>query len=401
VSREPRTSSSVGSPARPATRRDSHLPAGRRVVEPRRHVKRQEKEQHYQRLTLIGGGIIVALVLLLLGLGWYQSYVRPYRQTVITVGNRRATMGFYINRIKELLPQFSNSDPQVVISAVPEATREQIENEFIVLQRAEQLGATVSDQEVDAQIANQLAVPVVNGAPARSAFETALTAQLDKTGLTLDQYRSQAKAQALAAKIQAQLGANYPKTGPEAKYEEILMNDLTSAQKLLDRLNAGETWESLVAEVHNSPSTGTVAQFDFQPKLQVDDKIADPLFNLTPGGHTDVVATGDGKFSIGRLIDKDDQHPISDDQIKAITPKLFSGWLDDQKKTLTVRESLSDEQKLFAMAHSGYVPSSSPSQQSAPPQIQVTPVTAPPGISTPPGGLIPPAVPPAGGTQGR
>ena len=213
----------------------------------------------------------------------------------------------------------------------------------------------------------------------------------------------------LSQNLQTKLGADYPKVGPEARYEEIILNDQANAKKVLDRLNGGESWETLVAEVHGSPTSGTVDQFDFQPKLQIDDKLSDPLFNLSPGGHTDVVATNDGKFTIARLIEKDDQHPISDDQIHAITPKLFGNWIEEQKKTLPVKVKLSDDQKLFAMQHSGYVPPAQSEQlpQSAPPapiqpQIQQNVPTAAPGIATPAGGLtVPPVPPPAGGAQGR
>jgi hypothetical protein len=165
----------------------------------------------------------------------------------------------------------------------------------------------------------------------------------------------------------------------------------------------------LVAEVHNNPSSGAVQQNDFQPKLQVDDKLADPLFQLDAGGHTGLVTTVDGKSMVARLIAKDDQRPISDDQLKAITPKLYSNWLVDMKKTLSVKDSVSDTQKLFAVEHSGYKPpsqSQAPGQPQAPPPAnpqqapQFNPANLPPGFSTPTGGFGSGAVPAPAGTQG-
>jgi hypothetical protein len=413
--REPRPSTPVGAPPRPPARRAAPQPVRRRAPVSGHQPKRKQQEQQYQRLALIGATAIVIVVAILLGVGWYQSYVRPYRQTVIVVGNRHATMQDYITQIKSLIPRFSNSDPQVVLAAVPEAARQQIEDQFIVLERAQQAGATATEQEVDAGIAADLGVAApAGGAPSRTAYESALTAKLAKTGLTFSQYKEQTRGNVLSQSLETKLGADYPKIGPEAKYEEIVLNDQASAKKMLDRLNGGESWETLVAEVHNSPTAGTVAQFDFQPKLQIDDKLSAPLFDLNPGGHTDVVATNDGKYTIARLIEKDDQHPISDDQIHAITPKLFANWIDDQKKTLTVKEMLSDDQKLFAIQHSGYTPpapgsqpaQSAPPPQTAPslpaqPQLQPDIPTAAPGIATPAGGLTIPSGPPAGGSPGR
>lgn len=406
MSREPHSRSPAGTVSRHTPRHPVVRSATGRSAAARHLPKRQEREQHYQRLALLGAVAIVVVVAILLGAGWYQSYVSPFRQTVITVGNRRISMAYFVTRMKGYVPEFANNDPQVVVQVLPEATTQQIENDFIVLERAPQAGVAATDQEIDSQIGQELGVPLANGLPSsRAALEGALTAKLGKTGLTLAQYREEIKAQVLTTKLQAKLGADYPRTAPEAKYELMIMNDQAGAKKLFDRLASRESWESLVAEVHNAPTTGTVAQFDFQPKLRVDPKLGDPLFALSPGNHTDVVATADGKYTIARLLEKDDQHPVSDEQIKAISPRLFADWLDEQRKTLTIKEKLSDDQKLFAIKYSGYTPQA-PSQQQpvAPPstqqQPQFNPSDVPAGVSTPTGGFGPNPAPAASGTQG-
>jgi len=366
--------------------------------------------------VLIAGGGIVLLVAILLGVGWYESYLQPYRQTVISIGSQHATMSYYIGRMKLLVPQFSADGADVAVNALPEATTESIESDFIALQRADRLGVTVTNDQVEAALMTALAVPAPRGsnyAATRPALESALTAKLGSSDLTLAQYREQIRAETLANAVRAKLTADYPRTGPEAKYETLQVPTQAAAQKLVDRLNAGTDWETLVAEIHNNPSLGAVQQSDFQPKPQIDDQLVDPLFQLDPGGHTGVVATSDGRYTIARLIEKDDQHPISDDQINAITPKLYANWLADMKKTLPAKDSLSDTQKLFAVERSGYKPpppsqSQSPAQPQAPapapanPQQapQFNPANLPPGISTPVGGFGSGAVPAPAGTQG-
>jgi hypothetical protein len=379
--------------------------------------RRRTQEQRYQRLTLLIGAAVVLVVALLLGAGWYESYILPYRQTVITVGSLHASMQYYIDRMKQLAPEFSQADPTTVLATLPDATRQAIEDDYIVLQKASEEGATVTDAQVDTQMATQLGVdnaPGANYASNRGSLEAALTARLGSAGLTLAQLRQQMKAQLLSTSVQAKLAADYPKVGPEAKYEVLITPTQDAAQKLVDRLNSGTDWETLVAEIHNNPSEGTVSQFDFQPQLQIDPKLAGPLFQLQPNGHTGVIATSDGKYTIARLIEKDDQHQITDDQIRTITPKLYENWIDDMKKTLTVKDSMSDTQRAFAVARSGYQPQAqgqgAPGQpQGAPPQPQQAPAQAPPqynpanlppGFSTPTGGFGSGAQPAAPGTQG-
>ncbi len=383
------------------------------MVPSRHQVSRHAKEQQYQRLSLIGAGVIVAIVAVLLGIGWYQSYVQPYHQTILKVGKMSASMDYLVKRIKQELPQFAQSDPQTVVSVVPDSTAEQITQEFVILQRAPVMGVSVSNQDIDQEMQRELGVATVStakgSAPDRAAFESALRAKLDETGITLAQYQQQIRATVLKNKVQSKLGSDYPKTGPAAQYQLMLFNKQDDAKTYLDRLNKGESWDSVAASLRANPTVGSVAQFDFQPKVEIDDKLAGPLFTLDNGQHTDIINTTDGKYTIAELVNRDDQHPIADDQMNAIAPKLFSNWMDEQKKALPIKQSLSDEQRVLAVKAAGYQAPSQGQQQTrqtrpaqapgAQPAIQPAVPGAqslPPGIATPQGGLVPPPVP-AGG----
>jgi parvulin-like peptidyl-prolyl isomerase len=395
VSNEPRTPAPARPPGRQRTPSSARPGATRATAQRRHQPTRHEREERYQRLGLIGAGVIVLIVGVLLGVGWYETYVRPYHATVLTVGKRSADMNDLIDNVNQILPQFASSDAQVVLSVVPSTALSQIEEQFVVLQRASSAGVQVSSQEIDAAIAKNLAVPTdKNGQPLdRRVFEAALRTQLAKSGLTLSQYRDQTESQLLRTKVQDKLTADLPKTVPEVKYSELILNTQDSAQKYLDRLNKGESWDTLAAEIRKDPTIGSVADFDFQPQQQIDAKLSGPLFALKQGGHTDVVNTSDGKFTIAMLVQKDDNHALSADQRSAIGPKLYSNWLAAQKKALKIKESLSDSQKLFAVEHSNFIPTAA-AQQQVPPQ----PAAVPPSVATPPAGAVPPASPAAAGT---
>ena len=404
--REPQTPTSGG--PRPAS--TPSRPRPRPIVHtgPKHQSSRHASEQRYQRLSLIAAGVIVLIVAVLLGIGWFQSYVQPYHKTVVTVGPMKANMDYFIKRVKEQLPQFANSDPQTVVSVVPDSTAEQIAEEFVVLQRAQSVGVSATEQQVDQEMQRELGVATVKGqADNRAALENAILAKLSATGLTLAQYRQEVRATLLKNQIQSKLGSDYPKTGPAAQYQEMIFNKEDDAKTYLGRLNGGESWDSVAAAVRANPTVGSVAQFDFQPKVEIDDKLSGPLFALNNGQHTDVINTADGKYTIALLVNRDDQHAISQDQINAITPKLFNNWMTDQKKAVSVKVSLTDDQRLFAVEQSGYQP---PKQQQ-PGQAPVQPITnpvvqpaapavpsLPSGIATPAGGLVPPPVPVGSGS---
>jgi len=221
--------------------------------------------------------------------------------------------------MKSVLPSYASSDPRLVVAIVPDETKTQVENDLILLQRSSQLGISASDQEVDTELAKNLNITVNQaGQPVdRNAYEAALRLRLQTSGLSLSQYREQIRAQLLKTKVQDKLAADLPKTAPEVKYAEIMMNTEPDAKRVVERLKGSESWDSIVADVRKTPTIGTVAEFDFQPKEQVDDKLAPALFALKPNEATDVVKTGDGKFTIARLTEKDETHEMTDGQRKA------------------------------------------------------------------------------------
>jgi SurA N-terminal domain len=348
-----------------------------------------------------------------LGIGWYQSYVAPYHQTVITVGSMRANMNFFIKQLKELLPRFQGDDPNAIAGHASDAATSSIEQQFILLQRAPAMGISVSDQDVDDTVAQQLGVIGANGQPPdRVALESGLRDKLGSTGLSLDELRQQVKASMLQDKVQTKLQADYPKTGPAAKYDLMTIGKTEDANTILNRLNAGESWDTIANEIRQNVNLGTVTSNDFQPKLAIDDALVGPLFDLSNGQYTKALPTADGRYAIARLVEKDDQHQYSDDMLNTIGPKLYSNWIDDQKKSIPVKVNLSDDAKLFALKNSGWTPNAQQAPQQPPAQQQPganpqAPVSVPaqapglqnlpPGIATPQGGLNPPNIPaPAG-----
>lgn len=386
MSKDPHTPASARPAPRPNRRPGS---GGQPARTGQRTPVRVRHADQTERLAMLAGAAVIAIVAVLLAFGWYQTYVRPYHQTVITVGRTNVSMSTFISRLKQVLPEFSSSGSRAAIAIAPAAAKESIEQQLVLEQRAQSLGVSASNQEINSQIAKDLgiAVDAQGNSLDRAAYEAALRAKLAQTGLSYSEYRQEMAAQVLHTKVQDKLAADLPKTVPEVKYSEISMNTQADAKKILDRLNGGESWDAVVAEVRKNPSTGTVAEFDFQPKQQVDSKLAPQLFDLKAGDHTDIVNSSDGKYTIARLVEKDDNHALTDVQRKALGPKLFSNWLDEQKKSLGVKDTLNDSRQLFAINHSGYTPPPQSQQpQQAPSQNITIPVpTAPAAPAASPG----------------
>ncbi|GAJ03627.1 unnamed protein product [marine sediment metagenome] len=79
--------------------------AKKKVEKPKREVtKRQlshwQRQKKRQRIILGLGSFVVAVVLVVIGVGWYFGYYQPLHQTVISVNNTEFNMDYYIKVLK-------------------------------------------------------------------------------------------------------------------------------------------------------------------------------------------------------------------------------------------------------------------------------------------------------------
>ena len=123
-------------------------------VEPKREMtKRQlsgwQKQKQRQRLIFNIAVFVVAAVFLLVGLGWYFTEYRPRQETVLIVNDTEFKMDYYVTALK-----YYGRDNPDSLGVIGQQVLSFIEESELVRQGAEELGISVSDEEVAAEIKN-------------------------------------------------------------------------------------------------------------------------------------------------------------------------------------------------------------------------------------------------------
>ena len=255
-------------------------------------------------LMLIGGlGILVVFALVLIAYGYYSQNIQPQGKTVFSVGDRDYDYAYLEKRVDADIAsgEFQVNDIQTSVAN----TVLKIQNEELVRLTAREKGISITDEELEARMREELNVP--EDAP-RERFASALQLELQNSGLSLDQYEEIVTSLALEDKLQEQLATSVPAEGEQVDLLILQTATRESAQAALDRINAGEEFQDVAQElsVHTSKQVG--GEFGWAPRGLLPKSIEDVVFALP--GRSQVVQDNLG-FFVFEVRDKQ-MRPIDD-----------------------------------------------------------------------------------------
>jgi parvulin-like peptidyl-prolyl isomerase len=220
----------------------------KRVEKPRheptkRQLSRAKQHQRRQRFIFGSGILIIVAVLAVIGagtyFGWYVPERQPLHQTVIRVNDTEFSMDYYVKAIKFQIPalesQLANIGIQMDVSYVASLANSMvtaIETNELVRQGAQELGITVSDEEVEAAIGEQFA-----------SYDPSLLKTYH------DVIRDMVRAQLLRQKLLAEyFDQQVPKTAEQRDIMAMFLESQSQANEIRDRLEGGELFSDLTAQ---------------------------------------------------------------------------------------------------------------------------------------------------------
>ena len=383
----------------------------------RKQVSRREKERR-QRLNLIGVAVAIGcLILVILGFGVYQELVGKPAAPVAKVNGVPLSTNIYQKRVRlermmldanmEMMrTQRSLYDPEVdtfMLSIIDqqisqlsvqrdllntESFVDELIQEELIRQAAQEAGVSVSPQEIDRQIEQEFGYSQEEPTPVpspstdtitstaeitptevpspstdtitstaeitptevptpmtRARFEELygdfLTNLKNGTGLTEAEYRDVVEVTLLRGKMEEYVGQQVPTSEPQIRVRHILLDTEEEAQAVLQRLEDGEDFAALATEV----STDTVSaelggDLGWIPKGEMDTAFDEVAFNLPVGEISDVVETPRG-FHIILVEDSDDDRELDPEILDQRRRDAFQVWLVDLEAEAEIERSWS------------------------------------------------------------
>jgi len=216
----------------------------KKVEKPRRALtKRQlshfKKHQRRQRFIFGGGILIIVAVLVVIAagvyFGWYVPEVKPLGETVIKVNDAEFNMDYYLKTLKYQIAELESYGFNVDISQasyLADSTVTVIQTNELVILEAQALGFTVSDEEVEARMDEELA-----------DFDPALLKEYRK--VITDTFRVQMlKEKMLAEYFEQQV----PQSAEQRHIMAMFLESRSQANQVRERLEDGEDFTALSAE---------------------------------------------------------------------------------------------------------------------------------------------------------
>ncbi len=195
---------------------------------PTKHqLSKWERQRKMQRNIYIGGAIFVAIVLALVGCGYYFSQVEPFQQKVLRVNDTVIDMNYYL----ELLGNYLQGVDSAQAPYTAEMVLGSIMQNELVIQRAPKLGITVEESEVDSELA-KLNLP--NDRVHRDAYKANLL-----SNRLISEY----------------IEPKVPTTAKQVWVQAMFVESEDVANEVIGRLNNGESFIKLAKEYSIEQST--------------------------------------------------------------------------------------------------------------------------------------------------
>ena len=291
---------------------------------------------HANRWQIWATAVILLLVFASLGvIGW--AYLADYigdQQRPGSLGLRVAeqelTVSDYTKRAVLKTEELSTDNAAIVI---PVLSQDLIE-EMILLQFADEQSVDATDEEVREEVAATLGITADD-----SNFDARLQEELERNGLTEEQFLGIAQASVLGIKVTGGFQAEVPDELPSINYRQIEVADLETADAIVIQLDEGAEFGSLAADVSiNEASAQDGGEMGWFAKGVLDENIDAVLFALEPGEVTTFL--GANSVFVFEVTDKSDAREVSDADSIRLGDLAYADWLDAKALEIEIKNEM-------------------------------------------------------------
>ncbi len=233
--------------------------AKKKVEKPKREVtKRQlshwQQQKKRQRIILGLGSFVVAVVLVVIGVGWYFGYYQPLHQVVVRVNSTEFNMDYYIKMLKF----YGQGWPVQYMDVLADEVVTIIGRNELIRKGTLRLGITVSDKEVDEKL---------------KSYDPPLSKD----------YRDIARAELLRSKLlDKHFEQEVPMFAEQRHIMAMLLESESQANEVRAEVEAGEDFAELAGELSlDSFSKDEKGDLGWHPE----DVLVELLATSIPGEH--------------------------------------------------------------------------------------------------------------------
>ncbi len=201
--------------------------------------------------------------------------------------------------------------------------REQILNwmieQALIEQAAAQMGITVTDEEVDAALAQ-----IIEEVGGEGPFQ----ARLEQDGMSRQDVWRELRAELITSAVIEQVVASVPTTAEHVRARHILVDTREEAEQLLAQLQAGADFAELARAYSMDESTREAGgDLGFFPRgVLLSPEVEEAAFSLQAGQISPVVQSSFG-FHIVQVLEREER-PLSPENLQMLRDKAVQSWVE-------------------------------------------------------------------------
>lgn len=318
---------------------------------PRREVKAQSRfGEREQRFALIGGA--AALVIIILGMliwRWYDNTYRHPNKTVLAVAEQKYSLRYYSDRLFLAVQETAVAGTN--ISILEQSLLTDLENEAIVMTIAREKGITVSEEEITAEIAAQLGVPVGGSG---SSFDTLYRQRLRAVKMSDSAYRRYTEAKVYRNKLAAEFAKETGDKGEMAGLRAVVSPTKEASAALLARANAGEDLGTLAqTESADLTSRQKDGLMDAEPIRLLPEPVRAAIEGKSAGNEIFGPVEVAGNFWIFKLNSREPEAIYTETQKGQLADLLLQDAIAAKRLQVTIKRSIASSDYTWAEEHAG------------------------------------------------
>ncbi|MFQ5592921.1 MAG: peptidylprolyl isomerase [Anaerolineae bacterium] len=221
-------------------------------------------------------------------------------------------------------------DGQARLQALRDQVLDQLIDQTLITQAAEQMDLSVSDEELEESISN---------IKATLASDDAFAESLAANNLTEEQFRDLQRQQLLSRKVMDTITADVPDEAEQVHARHILVETEEDAESILEQLQNGADFAELAKENSTDETTReNGGDLGFFPRGVVLAEFEEAAFALDVGERSSVVQTPYG-YHIIEVLERETR-PVPDEIKEGLRQQVIINWLEAQRAQADIKRYL-------------------------------------------------------------
>ena len=259
--------------------------------------------------------------------------------TVVKIDDRKFSLDYFVSRVETYIQQNGGEGvvtPQNYQVAVGSVQGQLIE-EQLLLRFAGEKGEAATDKEVNQEIATRMSTAESPINPDDPNFGTRFQQELNRTGLSEDEYREIATAAVLRTKVLAKFTTEVTPTAEAVHYRLIAVAGQAEADDLAGQIEAGADFAALAKEKSLDTTTKeSGGDAGWVPKGILEDAVEEHLFAQEVNKVT-TYPTASNVF-VFQVTEKAADHALEEPIKASLAETNFSDWITEKQEALTIKE---------------------------------------------------------------